>query len=232
VHVKPIVVGALVVVVGGIVAVRAVAPKPAAFAVEDAPPRPSPSASGHRRSALAPGTPAAAPARATAVVYVAGAVVKPGVYTLPREKRVDDAVRAAGGALADADLIAINLAAPLADGTEIVVRRVGETVAVRVPAPRAARAAATGTTSVAQRRPRGTGRGAPRKPLPTAHVDINLAEAAEIATLPGIGMGLAERIVAFRDANGPFADVSDLLDVSGITDRRLDAIAPYITIGS
>jgi competence protein ComEA len=233
-NVKSLAVGALVVAVGGVLAVRAVAPKPAMVIAEEHVASPMPSTAPHRRWAAgsADGVPPAQAPRTTAVVYVAGAVAKPGVYTLAREKRVNDAVRAAGGPLADADLIAINLAAPLSDGTEIVVRRIGEAAALRAPAPHSARAQTTGAAPASARRPRATGRGTPRKPLPTGHVDINVADAAEIATLPGIGMGLAERIVAFRDANGPFADVSDLLDVSGITDRRLDAIAAYITVGS
>jgi competence protein ComEA len=59
-------------------------------------------------------------------------------------------------------------------------------------------------------------------------IDINTADADTLATVPGVGGGLAERIVAFRTANGPFASVDELLDVSGITDRRLEAIIPFV----
>jgi competence protein ComEA len=59
-------------------------------------------------------------------------------------------------------------------------------------------------------------------------VDVNRADAATLATIPGIGAGLAERIVAFRSTNGPFASPDELLDVSGITDRRLEALLPYV----
>jgi competence protein ComEA len=66
------------------------------------------------------------------------------------------------------------------------------------------------------------------EPPPAGQVDINTADADTLATIPGIGPGLAERIVAFRTSNGPFASVDELLDVSGITDRRLDALLPYV----
>ena len=59
-------------------------------------------------------------------------------------------------------------------------------------------------------------------------MDVNAADADTLATVPGIGPGLAARIVAFREANGPFATVDELLDVSGITDHRLDALLPYV----
>ncbi len=59
-------------------------------------------------------------------------------------------------------------------------------------------------------------------------VDLNRADAETLATLPGVGPGLAERIVAFRTANGPFASPDELLDVAGFTDRRLDAVLPYV----
>ena len=59
-------------------------------------------------------------------------------------------------------------------------------------------------------------------------MDINTADAETLATIPGIGGGLAERIVAFREQNGPFASVDELLDVAGITEHRLDAMIPYV----
>ncbi|HEY6236588.1 MAG TPA: helix-hairpin-helix domain-containing protein, partial [Candidatus Elarobacter sp.] len=86
----------------------------------------------------------------------------------------------------------------------------------------------------AGRRAHGPRRGRPHRharadePPPAAQVDINAADAATLATIPGIGPGLAERIVAFRTSNGAFASVDELLDVSGITDRRLDALLPYV----
>jgi competence protein ComEA len=131
----------------------------------------------------------------------------------------------AGGARPGADLVAVNLAAHLSDGDEIVVPKIGEEPP---PSARARRrpGASPGHRSSGRRhrKHRASADGVP----PSGMVDLNAADAATLATVPGIGPGIAERIVAFRTANGPFASVDELLDVSGITDRRLDAILPYV----
>jgi competence protein ComEA len=151
------------------------------------------------------------------VVYVAGEVAHPGVYRLSGEQRVNDAVSRAGGALPNADLVAVNLAARLHDGDEVIVPPKGA-----APAPRTRRTAAA--------RPHSTGRR--RRPAAATGsietVDLNHASPAALAALPGIGPALAARIVAFRDLNGPFGDPGELLDVSGITERRFAEIAPYV----
>jgi competence protein ComEA len=162
-----------------------------------------------------------------AMVYVAGEVARPGVYPVRPDARAKDALALAGGTRPDADLVAVNLAAHVRDGDEIVVPVRG--------APLSAPARTRGSSR------HGAGRrtGGPRRgqrhlrsrrdePPPAGQVDINAADADVLATIPGIGPGLAERIVAFRAANGAFASVDELLDVSGITDRRLDALLPYV----
>jgi competence protein ComEA len=175
-----------------------------------------------------------------ALVYVAGDVAKPGVYPVGSEARVADALALAGGARPNADLVAVNLAAHLADGDEVVVPVKGE--AEFTTGRRRHSASSTGgvrgaTGTKRSKGPRRSRRhkrsrsGAARPSddvAPTTQVDINTADAATLATVPGIGAGLAERIVAFRSANGPFATVDELLDVSGITDRRLEALIPYV----
>ena len=159
------------------------------------------------------------------MVYVAGDVAHPGVYAVGPEARVRDALALAGGSRPDADLIAVNLAAHLRDGDEIVVPVRGA-----APAP-GARGHGRGRRAGGSRRAGATGRH-PRsrrdEPPPAAPVDINTAGADSLATVPGIGPGLAERIVAFRAANGPFASVDQLLEVSGITEHRLDAMLPFV----
>ncbi|HTD37664.1 MAG TPA: ComEA family DNA-binding protein [Candidatus Limnocylindrales bacterium] len=173
-----------------------------------------------------------------AMVYVVGEVVRPGVYPVGPEARVRDALALAGGAKHDADLVAVNLAAHASDGDEIVVPVRGADTAVGAPSGRGHRrrrrrggtgpgAASIGPPDHAAghgKHHRAHRRGAP----PPAQVDINTADADTLATIPGIGGGLAERIIAFREQNGPFASVDELLDVAGITDRRLDAILPYV----
>jgi len=173
------------------------------------------------------------PSSSRALVYVAGEVANPGVYPVGAEARAGDALALAGGARPDADLVAVNLAAHVGDGDEIIVPVRGATVRTGGPRRRATARGAHRSPG-----PRRAGRhkrsrsGAQRSPgegvPPAGEVDINTADAATLATVPGIGGGLAERIVAFRAANGPFATVDELLDVSGITDRRLEAIIPFV----
>lgn len=153
------------------------------------------------------------------VVYVAGEVAHPGVYTLPAGARVESAVRRAGGTRPDADPFAVNLAEPLRDGEEIAVPQRGASAPVR---PR--RAASPHPRRSGGRRLRGAAE------APPGVVDLNAADASALAALPGIGPELAGRIVAFREVNGRFESVDELLDVSGITQHRYDAIAPYVTV--
>ncbi|MET0324299.1 MAG: helix-hairpin-helix domain-containing protein [Ilumatobacteraceae bacterium] len=154
----------------------------------------------------------AAPTTATSlptviVVHVAGAVVSPGVYELPGGARVDVALGAAGGPLAGADPGALNLAAPLADGTRVYVPMVGEEVPPSPPV-----AAAPGPTT------------------PSGPIDLNHATAAELDELPGIGPATAQAIVDHRTTNGPFASVDDLEAVRGIGPAKLDAIRALVTV--
>jgi competence protein ComEA len=126
------------------------------------------------------------------VVDVAGAVRNPGVYSLPMNSRVIDAINAAGNVLKGADVSDINLARLLKDGEQVYVY-----------------AASRGSSSS-----RSTARSAP--PRNTGPIAINRASAKELEALDGIGPVLASRIVAYRNANGPFVTLEALLEVSGI----------------
>jgi competence protein ComEA len=190
--------------------------------------------------------------RPTVTVYVAGAVARAGVYALPATVRANDALRAAGGPSGDADLVSVNLAEPLSDGEEIVVpvkgaadpadvqrsadgaraagrvRRAGHRKRRKHHKRRSSEAAVASdstdaTDAAASANPMGAGDG------PSQIVDINSADESELETLPGIGPSLASRIVTFREINGPFSSADDLLDVNGMTQGRLDAIAPYVS---
>lgn len=147
------------------------------------------------------------------VVHVVGAVVAPGVQRLPAGSRVIDAVERAGGAAGDADLARINLAAPLADGQQVYVLRIGE---VAPMPPVGAAAGAAGSPAG------GDAAGGP--------VDINRATATELEELPGVGPATAEAIIAHREQNGPFTSVDDLIDVRGIGDAKLEQIRPQATV--
>jgi competence protein ComEA len=138
------------------------------------------------------------------IVDVAGAVRKPGVYEFAEGERVVDAIERAGGPMPKADLSLLNLAAMLVDGTQILVPKTGPAVS-----------------------------GVPGAPAPGSSgslININTASATELETLSGIGEVLAGTIVEYRDQNGPFVSVDDLLDVSGIGPATLEEIRDQVTV--
>jgi len=156
-------------------------------------------------------------ATATVTVHAAGAVVRAGVYVLPATARVADALAAAGGTMAEANVDQLNLAAKLVDAQRIYVPRRGE-------APPPAEAAA-GTGPAAAGTPGAPG--APAEPI-----DLNAATAAQLDVLPGVGPATSQAIVAYRTKHGPFRSVSDLLSVPGIGPAKLDAIRPLVRVSA
>ena len=151
--------------------------------------------------AAAPGS-SPSPSSVPILVDVAGLVKEPGVYEFALGDRVVDAIERAGGARKGADLSVLNLAAPLADGTQILVPKSGGS---------AGGAAATGTTA-------------------GGLININSADAAALEELSGIGEVLAAAIVSYRDEHGPFASVEDLQDVSGIGPATLEEIRDQVSV--
>lgn len=160
-------------------------------------------------TAMPPPTPTPPPIK----VYVSGAVVEPGVYTLPPDARVADALEAAGGPTAQADLVHINLARRVRDEEQIHVPCQGEPTPDLPPPP----AAPTGDP------PSGGGTG--------EKVNINTATVAELDTLPGIGPGYAQRIVDYRQSHGPFKTIEEVQNVSGIGPATFARIKELITVG-
>jgi competence protein ComEA len=157
----------------------------------------------------------AGPSVAPIVVYVCGAVVHPGVYDLHTGARVADLLKLAGGAGVKADLSAINLAAKLSDGQQVVVPKQGE-VAVTSSLASGGTAAATGSAAG----------GLP----PAALVNLNTATAAELDALQGVGPATAQKIIDYRTTNGPFKTIAELKNVPGIGDAKFTALKPYITV--
>ncbi|NLT72675.1 MAG: ComEA family DNA-binding protein [Chloroflexi bacterium] len=148
-------------------------------------------------------------------VHVVGAVREPGVYVLNWDARVVDAVRAAGGLTEQADAEMINLAERLSDGQQVRIPALGAD-----PMPTLTRYPGTA----------GDRLGAGLNLDGSGLLNINSAGAAELATLPGIGPVLAERIVAYRSENGPFRAVDDIIDVSGIGNAIYADIRELITV--
>ena len=139
------------------------------------------------------------------VVHVAGAVSSPGVYTLPADSRVDDAVRAAG-ATADADLSQLNLAQKLADGQKITVPVAGATPADGSSAATTADSDNGGL------------------------ININTATQEELESLPSIGEVRAQAIITYREEHGGFRTTDELMEVSGIGEKIFADISPHITV--
>ncbi len=136
-------------------------------------------------------------------VHVFGAVAQPGLYRLPEGARVVDVFAAAGGLLSEADTAAVNLARLLADGEQLYVPAVGESPVVDPPGAG----------------PPGDGR-----------VNLNTADAADLDTLPRIGPAMAERILSWREENGRFTSVEDLLAVPGIGEKMLEGLRDLVTV--
>ena len=139
------------------------------------------------------------------MVHIEGEVNQPGVYTLPYGSRVNDVLALAGGATEKADLARINLAAFLEDAQQIIIPATGEEVELYF-----AKAAAASTNNNL--------------------VNINTADASQLATLPGVGHVIAGNIIAHRELNGPFNTVEELRNVPRIGAVTLENLRSFITV--
>ncbi|HEL1593351.1 TPA: helix-hairpin-helix domain-containing protein [Streptococcus suis] len=144
------------------------------------------------------------------VVDVKGAVEKPGLYTLEADARVNDAVDAAGGLTSQADPKSINLAQKLSDEAVVYVAGKDENISVV--------ASTTASSAMSQ------------EEKTTSLVNLNTATEADLQTISGIGAKRAADIIAYREANGGFKSVDDLNNVSGIGDKTMESIRPYVTV--
>ncbi|HEP1813307.1 TPA: helix-hairpin-helix domain-containing protein [Streptococcus suis] len=144
------------------------------------------------------------------VVDVKGAVAKPGLYTLEAGARVNDAVEAAGGLTSQADPKSINLAQKLSDEAVVYVASKDENISVV--------ASTTASSAMSQ------------EEKSTSLVNLNTATEADLQTISGIGAKRAADIIAYREANGGFKSVDDLNNVSGIGDKTMESIRPYVTV--
>ncbi len=181
-------------------------PKPVAITAGGSAPTGAPAVASAGAGA-APAVASPSPAGPPIIVDVTGWVHEPGVYEFVQGDRVIDAVERAGGARNGADLSVLNLAAPLTDGTQVIVPKQG----------------ADGATAVV---PGAIGSGA----VSGGPININTASATELETLSGIGEVLAGAIVDYRTENGPFASVDDLESVSGIGPATLEEIRDQVTV--
>lgn len=148
--------------------------------------------------------------RPPVLVHVAGAVARPGLVEVVGGARVSDAIAAAGGGLADADLDRLNLAAKVADGQRVAVAKIGD--------PGAGTALDVGVTGDAP----GGESGGP--------VNLNTATLGQLDTLPGIGPTFAAAIIRERERRGGFTSIEQLRDVRGIGDKRFADLKPLVSV--
>lgn len=151
------------------------------------------------------------------MVHVDGAVKSPGLYALQMANpRVNDAIQIAGGLAEDANGQGINLASPVEDGQKIYIPRKGEDAPPEIPQPDQNKVSSNKQTN--SKRDKKT------------VVDINKATVDEFTKLQGVGEGLAQRIVADRQKNGPFKTTEDLMRVSGIGQKKFDQLKDNIRV--
>lgn len=164
-------------------------------------------------------------------VHVAGAVKRPGVYTFQSWSRVEEAVKKAGGALANADLDSINLADFLKDGEQVRIPTHGRAAALQTHRPTPEPPPLPPTTGGV-----GSGRypfSQPTRPQGAASPEpfsINTATPEQLEALPGIGKAIASRIIEHRDEHGPFVQLEDLMNVRGIGKATFEKLRPYVSV--
>lgn len=148
-------------------------------------------------------------------VHIAGEVQNPGMYQLESDSRVSDAIDAAGGLTESADQLSVNIARQVTDGEQIVVRAYSE------PESGTGESIDSSDSGVSS---------SPATGVFTDKVNINTASASELITLDGVGESTAAKIIAYRQANGSFASIEDIKKVSGIGDKKYEAIKDRITV--
>lgn len=146
----------------------------------------------------------------TVQIYICGAVVSPGVYTLPGGSRVVQAVEAAGGFLPDAEEKILNLARKIEDGEQITVWTREEAENMEI-------------TETPQQNTGGTEQA-------SGKVNLNTAGKEELMTLSGIGESRADAIIAYREANGPFGSIEEIMNIEGIKEKMFEKIRGSIEV--
>ena len=164
-------------------------------------------------------TPTVTPTPGPILVFVNGAVQQPDTYELPHQSRVEAAIVAAGGFADEAHAEVVNLALILEDGSQVYVPSQTETAVptppvVSIPLSSEAATKSQGDSAVPS--------GAP--------ININTAGLDALETLPGIGPSTAQKIIDYREENGPFAQIEAIMDVSGIGEGKFDKIKDQITV--
>ncbi|MFW6148283.1 MAG: helix-hairpin-helix domain-containing protein [Atribacterota bacterium] len=148
------------------------------------------------------------------IIHIIGAVHQPGVYQLSKDKRIIDAVKLAGGEKEKANLDAVNLAAHIYDGQKIIIPFLDDKKEISL----SINSEATGTI---------------QENAPSSNkvlLNINNANSNQLETLPGIGPVLADRILEYRRNNGMFRNIEEIMNVTGIGEKRFESIKEFIAV--
>lgn len=160
------------------------------------------------------------------VVHVVGAVKKRGTIRMPAGSRVEDALRAQGGPLKDADLDAVNLAARLEDGTQLFIPKVGKSEEVaKVAVPYQG-----GGSNAYRAKPTPLSGSSEGASTSGGMVSLNSANQAQLESLPGIGPATAKKILDYRQAHGGFSSIEELMSVKGIGPKKLEAVRKLVKL--
>ena len=142
-------------------------------------------------------------------VDISGAVVNPGVYEVGSQTRLFQVIEMAGGLTENADVNSLNRAEIVCDGQKIIVGILGE--------PSAAVSESSGSQSA-------------QSGITNGKVNLNLAGSATLQTIPGIGPSKADRIIDYRNTNGRFRKIEDIMNITGIGEKTFESIKDYITV--
>ena len=215
-------------------------PPPIVFSATPTPAAADPAKAPQTAIMETPAVPESATRPARVYVDVAGAVRRPSLYVLPRGSRIMQALLAAGGPAADADIDAVNLAEPVTDGEKVFVPKRGAVPAVvAVPASSTAGPAATVKAPAAAAGRTGKRDGSARSGSSHSskisadsgeQIGLNSASLEELERLPGVGPSMAAKILAYRQQSGGFAKIDDLSLVPGIGPKKLAKLTPFVTL--
>jgi competence protein ComEA len=149
------------------------------------------------------------------MVYITGAVANPGLYQVEKGSRINDIILAAGGVLKNADQTNVNLASKAKDGEKIFIPFMSSETSIPVTTPK-------------------TDNMSTESPIPSVNtpININTANETQLDMLPGIGEQKAKQIIMYREQNGPFGDIKDLLKVTGISQNLFNQLKDMITTNS
>ncbi len=162
------------------------------------------------------------------LVHVAGSVKRPGLYRLPADTRAADAVKMAGGAAQNANLDAVNLAVKLEDGQQLYIPSYQEQAVGTHASDAVGLDAANRVGSKGGRAPRSHATSGKIHTPADGTVNLNAADDSELQRLPGVGPAMAQRILDYRRKNGRFRSVEDLLNVTGIGEKKFARLKPLV----